>query len=97
MRLKVAASIFVYIFVFGAIVGCAPKIYVIDRQSVFEQESAGEWPQFESELTKKSIATGPEPFAQVPLSQKKARLFKVLNGELVAQPEKSGVKKADKK
>ena len=97
MSLKTAGHICIYAFVFGAILGCAPKIYVIDRQSVFEQESAGEWPQFESELTKKSVATGPEPFAKVPLTQKKARLFRVLNGELVAQPEKTGAKKADKK
>lgn len=74
---------------------CAPKIYVIDRQSVFEQESAGEWPQFEKEILGTSVAEGPTPFAKVSLTEKKARLYKVLNGELVAQPEPSN--KAQKK
>lgn len=72
----------------GFLFSCAPKIYVIDRQSVFEQESAGEWPQFEQEIISKSISTGPTPFAKVPVTQKEARVYKVLNGELVASPEK---------
>jgi len=66
---------------------CAPKIYVVDRQTVMEQESAGEWPQFEQELTGGAVAQGPTSFAKVPITEKKARLFKVLNGELIAQPE----------
>ena len=73
----------------SGLLSCAPKIYVVDRQSVFEQESAGEWPQFEKEVLGTSVAEGPTPFAKVPLTEKKARLYKVLNGELVAKPESS--------
>ncbi len=73
--------------------GCAPKIYVVDRQSVFEQESAGDWPPYENKILSSSIANGPTPFAKVELTEKNARLYKVLNGELVAQP----ANKVDKK
>ena len=83
--------------ILGSLFGCAPQIYVVDRQSVFEQESAGEWPQFEQEVLGKSVATGAEPFAKIPITNKKARLYKVLNGELVALPEKPTSNKVDKK
>ncbi len=82
-----------FLLIGGLLFGCAPKIYVIDRQSVFEQESAGEWPQFEKEITSKSVATGPASFGKVPVTEKEARLYKVLNGELVAQPSNAKVEK----
>ena len=82
-----------FISLAGMVFSCAPQIYVIDRQSVFEQESAGEWPQFEQDITGQSVAAGPIPFAKVPLTEKKARLYKVLNGELVISPEAKVEKK----
>lgn len=63
---------------------CAPKIYVVDRQTVLEEEAAGSWPQFEQELLKKSIAATPTAFSQIPLNKKRARLLNILNGELVS-------------
>ena len=77
---------FLMLTVIGMATACAPKIYVIDRQTVFEQESAGDWPQFEKQLTEKSVARGPTDFGLIPMTQKKAKLYKVLNGELIAQP-----------
>lgn len=64
---------------------CAPKIYVIDRQTVLEQEAAGEWPEFEKELTEKSVVSGPVPFSKTPASAERRRLYNVLNGELAGE------------
>jgi hypothetical protein len=65
------------------LMACAPKIYIIDRQTVLEQEAAGEWPQFEKEIVAKSLASGPTAFPKVPVTTAKKRLYQVLNGELV--------------
>jgi hypothetical protein len=45
---------------------CAPKIYVIDRQTVLEEEAAGDWPQFEKEVIERAKKQGPTPLSKVP-------------------------------
>ena len=65
---------------------CAPKIYVVDRQTVLEEEAAGEWPQFEKDLVRKSKAQGPTPFTKTPMNASRSRLYNVLNGEVTSQP-----------
>lgn len=69
---------------FGTLIltSCSPKIYLIDRQTVLEDEAAGEWPELEKELFKKLKAQGPTPFAKIETSTKKDQLYRVLNGEL---------------
>ena len=44
------------------LIGCAPQIYLLDRQTVLEDEAAGEWPQFEKDLVLKSAAQDPTPY-----------------------------------
>lgn len=63
---------------------CAPKIYVIDRQTVFEEEAAGQWPQFDQEILNKAKVSGPTPFPKTPVNVRKQRLYNVLNGELLS-------------
>lgn len=64
--------------------GCAPKIYIIDRHTVLEEEAAGHWPQFEKELLEKAKAQGPTAYPKRPPNQKRDRLLNVINGKLVA-------------
>jgi hypothetical protein len=75
--------------VFGTIgiiaMGCTPKVYVIDRQTVLEDEAAGEWPQFEKDLLPKSAARSPTPFFKTKTTAHKAKLYNILNGELVSE------------
>ena len=66
-------------------VGCSPKIYMVDRQTVLEDEAAGEWPQFEKEILNKSNAKGPTAFQKPEETEKKRRLFNVLNGEMISK------------
>jgi hypothetical protein len=62
-------------------VGCAPKIYLIDRQTVLEEEAAGEWPEFEKKLIEQSQAKGPTPYSKADLGARNQPLYEVLNGE----------------
>ena len=80
--------VYLWCFVFLPFLGaCAPKVYVIDRQTILEDEAAGEWPDFEREILKKSKAHGPTPFSKVPMSKKRESLYNVLNGSLVTNSE----------
>lgn len=62
---------------------CSPKVYLVDRQTVLEDEAAGDWPNFERALLEKSKAQGPTPFVKGKNSAQKERLYRVLNGEMV--------------
>ena len=82
MRMKTSVAFAAFLTVLNG--ACAPKIYVIDRQTMLEQEAAGEWPQFDRDLIARSAAAGPTPFGELPPSPEQRRLYNVLNGELVA-------------
>jgi hypothetical protein len=69
-------------FLFGA---CVPKIYVIDKQTVLEEEAAGEWPQFEKQFLNQAKAMGPTPFYQVAPSPAREKIYNVLNDELTSR------------
>lgn len=63
-------------------VSCAPKIYVVDRQTVLEEEAAGSWPDFEKQVIEGSKTSGPTPFKKVPQSEQRAKLYNILNGSM---------------
>jgi hypothetical protein len=68
-----------------SLTACSPKFYLNDRQTVLEEEAAGEWPDFERSLLEKSKAQGPTPFVKTENSTKRNRLYQVLNGEMTTQ------------
>ena len=61
---------------------CTAKIYVQDRHTIMEEEAAGEWPDFEKEIVDKSKEEGPTALQKTDISEKKKRLYNVLNGEM---------------
>ena len=73
---------------FLSLTACSPKIYVIDRHTIMEEEAAGEWPEFEKELLNRSQAQGPTPFAEIADGAEKSRLYNVLNSEMVSNRKK---------
>jgi hypothetical protein len=58
---------------------CSIKVYRVDQQTVLEDEAAGEWPEFEKEILGKTQASTPTPFPTIGVSERKARLYNVLN------------------
>jgi hypothetical protein len=67
----------------AAFAACSPKVYIIDRQTVLEEEAAGEWPDFETQSLQHSEASTPAPLAKTPVTESKERLYRVLNGDVV--------------
>ena len=67
------------------LLACSPKVYLIDRQTVLEEEAAGEWPDFEKLLIEKATKKGPTPFAKSDVQANQSRIYNVLNGELGGQ------------
>lgn len=66
------------------LVACTPKVYVIDRQTVLEEEAAGHWPQFEKDVLAGAKTAGPTPFPKIPPGTRRARLYNVLNGQVIS-------------
>ena len=82
-RVKSVSQVFALFISLAALSsGCSPKVYVIDNQTVLEEEAAGSWPQFEKQILDKAKAKGPTPLSQVPPNQSRDRLYNVLNGEM---------------
>jgi hypothetical protein len=69
--------------------GCAAKVYMLDRQTVLEEEAAGEWPDMESRLKKQAKVSGATPFPAVEQSAAKKRRYSVLNGEATTELQSS--------
>ncbi len=65
-------------------ISCAPKVYIIDRQTVLHDQAAGEWPEFEKSLAPFKIHKKPIilPVETAHQNEKKNKLYKVLNGEI---------------
>ena len=48
----------------GILVSCTPKIYLIDRQTVLEQEASGNWPELDKVFYAESMKPGPTELPQ---------------------------------
>ena len=64
---------------------CAPKIYVMDRPTVMEEEASGSWPNFTKDLKKNALSKGPTFFPKEKENNKKARVYNILNGDLTSK------------
>lgn len=86
MRLHFRSGRIVFVLAVTSILAaCSPKIYVIDRQTVLEQEASGEWPEFDKALLEKSKAPTPTPFSSVPFNERRQRVYRVLHGDMSHQ------------
>ena len=66
-----------------SLTACIPKIYVIDRQTVLEDEAAGEWPEFERRLLPAGEAMVPSALPATTDHGRKERTTRLLNGNVV--------------
>ena len=64
---------------------CAPTVYLLDRQTVLEEEAAGEWPSLEASIQKQAHASGPTEFPSVEQSAAKKRRYSTLNAESTSE------------
>ena len=54
----------------------------IDRQTLLENEAAGDWPDMEALFLRKGLSQGPEPYPETGNRAGKKRVYTVLNGDL---------------
>ncbi len=66
-----------------SLVACSPKVYVIDRTTVLEEEAAGAWPDLESKWKKSQVKKAPQAFHSNDSSAKQKRLTRVLESDRV--------------
>jgi hypothetical protein len=64
-----------------ALPACAPTVYLLDRQTVLEEEAAGEWPSLEASIQKQAKASAPTEYPTVEQSAAKRRRYSTLNAE----------------
>lgn len=74
-RMKILSLAVVCLSVFAA---CAPKVYVIDRASILEEESGGEWPSIDEAQRKKMLKTSPSPQKSSSKTGAKEKLTRIL-------------------
>lgn len=88
MNIKWQACFGFYLLVILSFPSCSLKVYVPDRHTIMEDESAGEWPDFEREIINHSKEQGPTSFRKTEINSAKQRLYHILNGELASHGEK---------
>lgn len=62
---------------------CVRAIYVVESSTVLENESAGEWPDFEKTMLKKLKKEGPAFYEKGDSSLRRKRALNNINGELI--------------
>ncbi len=61
---------------------CAPKVYVLDRQTVLEEEASADWPELEARFLKSSLNREPENYVDLQTPQWKKKVIGVLREEI---------------
>ncbi len=75
-------ALFLFLSLFN--LHCAPKVYIIDRQTVLQEQAAGDWPDFEESLLQSLKKKNPVPLPQTSTNdfEKNQPLYKTLNSEM---------------
>lgn len=71
----------------GLISACAPKLYVIDKQTILQSEATGEFPNLERSLADRASQFEPKMADRTQLKQKQttSKSLNVLNGEMTSE------------
>ncbi|NBW80142.1 hypothetical protein EBR21_00155 [bacterium] len=72
-------------FAFG-IVGCVPTLVVIDRTTLIEEESSGDWPDLERSAAQKAVDFRPTVLPPGSTEKRKERAYQVMDGDYTLNP-----------
>lgn len=67
-----------------ALTACAPKVYVIERTTVLEEEAAGQWPELEARWKRANVKTAPRAVKTEEASAQQKRLTRSLEPDSLA-------------
>lgn len=62
-------------------VACVPTLVVIDRTTLIEEESAGDWPDLEKAAVQKSVDLRPVVLPPGSTEKRKERAYQVMDGD----------------
>lgn len=66
--------------IFGALAlsACAPKVYVIDRPTLMEEESGGDWPDLQKQISGQMLKKSPTAMTTGESSERQKQLTRKL-------------------
>jgi hypothetical protein len=73
-----------FIKVFGLLVlnsACVPTLVMIDRTTLIEEESAGDWPDLEKSASQKSVDFRPVVLPPGSTEKRRERAYQVMDGD----------------
>jgi hypothetical protein len=62
-------------------VACVPTLVVIDRTTLIEEESSGDWPELDKTTMKKSVDFRPNVLPPSATDKRKDRAYQVIDGD----------------
>ena len=77
MKLKVLLSTILLSFS----VACVPTLVVIDRTTLIEEESSGDWPELDKATEQKSVDFRPNVLPPSAVDKRKERAYQVIDGD----------------
>ncbi len=84
-------SLFLFLGSAFVAIGCSPKVYVMDRQTVLEEEASGNWPELESQFLQSSMSSEPVEYVDGNDSSWRKKVTGVLPQEVQLVSVKSAV------
>jgi hypothetical protein len=60
---------------------CVPTIVMIDRTTLIEEESSGDWPDLDKVTAKKSVDFKPDVLPPSAVDKRKERAYQVIDGD----------------
>lgn len=67
-------------------VGCVPTLVMIDRTTLIEEESAGDWPDLEKSTQQKAVDFRPVILPPGSTEKRKERAYQVMDGDYSLTP-----------
>ena len=65
----------------GLMTGCVSDIYLIDRQTVLENEASGEWPELDKKFQDASLKPGPISLEKTRDTVERRQIFSMTHGD----------------
>lgn len=65
----------------GLCSACVPTLVVIDRTTLIEEESAGDWPELEKSAQQKAVDFRPVVLPPASTEKRKERAYQVMDGD----------------
>lgn len=77
--MKMSALLSIFLLPFS--VACVPTLVVIDRTTLIEEESSGDWPELDKAAGQKAVDFRPSVLPPSSTDKRKERAYQVIDGD----------------